>query len=197
MSKNILLISPISIKENTGVAGNIDEKNLYPEIKTCQDMYILPALGSALYDRLQTGIQLGNLTTDEQNLINLYIKDCLIYYVLSELPMGLNYQFYTKGAVQKTGENTTQPSMQELIDISDRYKARAEFYKERMIKYLRQVTSNSGLFPQYLNPGSGVDTLVPERSGYTISIVLDEDCNCSGKTFEEKYQGVTGRNCGC
>ena len=197
MSKNILLISPISIKENTGVAGNIDEKNLYPEIKTCQDMYILPALGSALYDRLQTGIQLGNLTTDETNLINLYIKDCLIYYVLSELPMGLNFQFYTKGAIQKTGENTQQPSMQELIDISDRYKARAEFYKERLIKYLKQVTSNSGLFPQYLQPGSGIDTLIPENSGYTISIVLDDDYGCRGRTFEEKYQGQTGRNCGC
>ena len=45
MSANILFISVESIKDRSGLHGNVDEKLILPEIKTCQDMYILPALG--------------------------------------------------------------------------------------------------------------------------------------------------------
>jgi len=50
MSKNTLFISVQSIKDRTGLHANVDEKLVLPEIKTAQDMYILPALGSALYN---------------------------------------------------------------------------------------------------------------------------------------------------
>jgi len=199
MSKNILIISPNSIKERSGLAGNVDEKLLYPEIKTSQDMYIHPALGTALYNRILTGIQANNLTSDEVTLINDYIADTLVYFVLSELSVELNYQFYSKGVVQKTGENTNQPSMQDLLDISARYKTRAEFYKERLINYLK-VQAAAGLFPLYLNPGSTLDTIIPDRDAYTSSIFLDECWDWKHgekRTFSEMYQGKTGRNCGC
>ena len=58
MSRNILFISVNTIKERTAVHSNLDEKLINPEILTSQDMYILPALGTALYERLQTGIQI-------------------------------------------------------------------------------------------------------------------------------------------
>ena len=162
-------------------------------------MYIHPALGTALYNRILTGIQANNLTSDEVTLINDYIADTLVYYVLSELSVELNFQMYTKGTVQKTGENTTQPSMQDLLDISARYKTRAEFYKERLINYLK-VQAAAGLFPLYLNPGSTIDTIIPDRDAYTSSIFLDECWDWKHgekRTFESMYQGKTGRNCGC
>jgi len=49
MSLNILFISDTILIERTTVHGNIDPKLLYPEIKTAQDMYIQPLLGSALF----------------------------------------------------------------------------------------------------------------------------------------------------
>jgi hypothetical protein len=195
MSKNILIISPNSIKERSGLAGNVDEKLLYPEIKTSQDMYIHPALGTALYNRILTGIQANNLTPGEVTLINEYIADTLVYYVLSELSVELNYQFYTKGVVQKTGENTNQPSMQDLLDISARYKTRAEFYKERLINYLKYQAS-IGNFPLYINPGSTIETILPDNDAYTSSIFLDDCYDYKHKrTFSEKYQGNIFRNC--
>lgn len=184
--KNTLFISANAIKERTSVHTNIDDKLIMPEIKTAQDMYILPALGTALYVKLQTGIENTTLSNDETNLLNDYVTDALVYYVLSELPVGLSFQFYNKGLVRKTSDNSDQPNMQDLIDVANRFRARAEFYKQRMIKYLQQV-STTNLFPEYLNPGFGVDTMYPERDGYQSSIYLDEQSNLMGINFAQDF----------
>jgi hypothetical protein len=71
--------------------------------------------------------------------------------------------------------------------VANRYKKRAENYKQRLIKYLRQ---NQVLFPLYLNYGSGIDAIKPERDAYTASIWLgDKNCCGSFKSYEDKYQG--------
>jgi hypothetical protein len=76
-----------------------------------------------------------------------------------------------------------------MIDVANRYRARAEFYKERMIKYLKEYEQ---LYFEYLNFGSGIDAIRPENNGYSASIWLgDNDC-CDGKTLSEKYQGNNG-----
>lgn len=186
MSANILFISVDTIKNRTGLHNNVDEKLILPEIKTAQDMYILPALGTTLYNKLQNDINCNTLSCDYKTLINDYIVDALINFVLSELPQGLSYQFYNKGLVRKSSDNTELPDMQTLIDIANRYKNRAEFYKQRLIKYLKQ---NMTLFPEYQNYGSGLDVIIPERNGYTSTIFLRDDCRCDGKSFEDKYQG--------
>jgi hypothetical protein len=195
MSRNILFISVDTIKERTGLHFNTDEKLVNPEILTAQDMYILPALGTALYNRLQDGIAANNLTQVESNLLDTYIAPTLVYYVMSELPMGLSYQFYNKGLIRKSGEGQENPSAAELIDVADRYKVRAEFYKQRLVKYLLD-RSGFGTFPEYNNPGTAYDTIIPERQAYTTSIWLGDDDNCKGMTFEEKYQGNINRCCG-
>lgn len=190
MSLNTLFISVQGIKDRTGLHANVDEKLVLPEIKTAQDMYILPTMGSTLYNRLQAGVTANNLNADEVILLNNYVADCLIYYDMSELPMGLSYQFYNKGLLRKSGDNTENPSMQDMIDVANRYRTRAEFYKQRMIKYLRQ---NNTLYPEYLNFTSGIDTIVPDLEGYTTSLYLDDDCACWDKRpLSEKYQGKIG-----
>jgi hypothetical protein len=158
-------------------------------------MYIHPLLGSGLYERLQDGIDANNLTADEVALLDNFVTDTLIYYVLSELPTGLSYQFYNKGLVRKTSDNTDQPQMQDLLDISARYRKRAEFYAERMVKFLKQNAAQ-GKYNLYLNPGSGLDAIHPDNSAYSTTIYLGDCEGCgSGLSFEEKYQGQTGFCC--
>lgn len=193
MSLNVLFISVDTIKDRTGLHNNVDDKLVKPEIKTAQDMYILPALGSALYNRLQAGITANNLTSDEISLLDNYVVDTLVNYVLSELPQGMSYQFYNKGLLRKQGDNSEYPSMQDMIDVANRYRARAEFYKQRLIKYLKQ---NNVLYPLYLNFGSGIDAIKPENDGYTASIYLGDNYCCKGeKTFKELYQGDNANCC--
>jgi hypothetical protein len=187
--RNVLFIGANTIKERTTVHSNVDDKNILSIIKTTQDMMILPALGTGLYERLQTGITNNDLSALELTLLNDFITDCLTYFVLSELPFELSYQFYNKGLIRKSSENTDTPSMQDLIDISSRYRATAEFYTERMIKYLKQ---NYNSYPLYLNPGTGVDVIHPDHDGYKTSIFLGDDYDNRNLSFEERYQGDHG-----
>lgn len=190
--KNICFINVNTIKERSALHTNVDDKLILPEILTAQDMYLLPALGTALYNRLQTGIESANLTADEIDLLDNFITNPLVYFTLSELPVGLSYQFYNKGLVRKTSDNTDQPNMQDLIDVASRYRTRAEFYTQRLIKHLKQVSSTTNKFQEYVNYGSGVDIVKPERDAYQASIYLGDDYDYINMTFEERYQGENG-----
>ena len=169
MSANILFLSETTLKSRTGMSDNIDGKQLKPQIKLAQDMYVQPALGSTLYLRLQSGIEADNLNNNETILLNNFITDCLIYYTMSLLPFGLGYQFFSKGIFQKTAEESNAPSRSDLELISNQYKQTAEFYKLRLVQYLRE---NYLSYIEYFNPGSGFDVIFPETKAYTSPIYL-------------------------
>jgi hypothetical protein len=190
----VLFISPATIKERTGLHANVDEKLVNPEIITAQDMYIHPALGTGLYTRLQDGIENNNLTAQEQDLLNTYITDALVYYTLSELPMGMSFQFYNKGVIRKTGTDQVEPNVQELIEVANRYRARAEFYANRMMLFVKETASKGQYFQQYINPGNGVDIIHPERQVYASTVYLGHDKH-RPRTYEEKYQGDSPNCC--
>jgi len=188
MSKNILMLSVQMLKDRTAVHDNIDEKLVFPEIKAAQDMYILPLCGSALYNKLLADINANTLTGNYKVLVDDYIIDTLANYVISELPLGLTYQFWNKGVSQKTTDNSIAPSMTDLFSVASKYKRRAEEYAQRMRLYLRQNAPQ--MFLEYINPGSGVDTVIPERQGFSNPIYLGDVSPYQNeyKTYEEKYQ---------
>lgn len=178
MSANILFIGEDLIKSRTGISDSIDAKQIRPQIKIAQDMYIQPALGSRLYLRLQSGIDADNLTVNEKTLIDTYITDCLVWYTMSMLPMALGFQFFSKGVLQKTAEESNAPSRNDLQLISSQYKMQAEFYKQRLIDYLRE---NYSLYSEYWDPGSGLDVIFPEMKAYTCPIYLGPSYSDSGR----------------
>jgi hypothetical protein len=190
--KNVCFINVNTIKERSALHSNVDDKLILPELLSAQDIFILPALGTALYNRLQSGIENNNLTADEVDLLDNFITNPLVYYTLSELPMGLSYQFYNKGLVRKTSDNTDTPNMQDLIDVASRYRTRAEFYTQRLIKHLKQVSSTTNKFQEYVNYGSGVDIIKPDHDAYQASIWLGDEYGCKPMSFEERYQGENG-----
>lgn len=188
MSKNVLIIGVAMLKERTAIHDNIDEKLIYPEIKAAQDMFILPLCGSSLFNRILSDIQANTLAGDYKALVDDYIVDTLCNYVISELPLGLTYQFWNKGVQAKTTDNSNTPSMSDLFDVASKYKRRAEEYAQRMRLYLRQNAPTK--FAEYINPGSGIDTVIPERQGFSNPIYLGDVSPYSGeyKTYEQKYQ---------
>lgn len=177
MSLNILLISDTILKERTAVHGNIDPKLLYPEIKVAQDMFIHPILGTNLYNKLIQDVNVSGVTGDYKTLLDDYIIDPLLYYVLAELPEALSYQFWNKGVLRKQGDSTELPTMSELVDLSNKYRIRAEWYGERLTKYLQQH-SNTTFLPEYLQPGDGIDSIGPEHSPFTMPIYLGGQHHC-------------------
>ena len=189
MSDNILLISVEILKDRTGVHGNIDPSLIYPDIKVAQDMYIEPILGTALFNKLQSLI--GNNTisdpsnSDYKNLLDKHVIDTLIYFTLSLLPVDISFQFWNKGVVRKQGQDTDTPSMSELVDISRKHNNTAEFYANRMKKFLLDQSSRLGKYPEYINPGSTIDTVNPSHKQFTMPVYLgdiydDPYCNPGG-----------------
>lgn len=178
MSANVLLISDVMIKERTSIHGNIDPKLIYPDLKYAQDAYIKPILGTALYEKLQTLISSGTISdpanADYKGLIDLYIVDALMYYTLAELPETLGFQFWNKGIVRKQGDNTELPSMSELLSIASRYKSRGEYYGNRMKLFIIDQSSRLQKFPEYVMPGSTIDTITPEQRQFSMPIYLGD-----------------------
>lgn len=184
MSRNVLLLSVETLKERTAVHSNIDEKLLYPEIKAAQDMYIHPLLGTTLYDKILDDINASGTTTGAyKTLLDNYIVDCLLNYVLASLPVSLPYQFWNKGVLRKQGENTELPSIQELLELSEFYKNRAEWYGQRMVKYLEETADETTL-TEYIQQADGIDKITPAKSAFTMPIYLGE----SGRSWSlDKY----------
>lgn len=190
MSQNILLISDTMIKERTAVHGNIDPKLIYPDIKLAQDMYLPRLIGSALFSKLQTIIADGTITSDGtlanyKTLVDHYIADTLIYYTLSELPTTISYQFWNKGVMRKQNDNSELPSMSELMDLANKYKQRAEFYANRLSLFVTQ--NATAMFPEFLSPGSGLDTIYPGHKPFTMPVYLGEEDDYCNQTPYKPY----------
>lgn len=175
MSLNKLLISADMIKSRTGIHTNIDEKLLYPTIKLCQDMYVHPLLGSDLYNKIINDVP--NVTGDYQDLLDNYIIDVMVWYVLSESVTDVSYQMWNKGVVRKSGDNTENPSPDELQMLSDKYKRRAEWYGERLRNYL-VANSTTTFLPEYYNGNSDIDDINPQGNSFTMPIYLGDTVEC-------------------
>lgn len=177
MSLNSLMISADILKERMAIHDNIDEKLLYPDIKVAQDMYIHPILGTALYDKIVGDINASGIyqpaDVNYKNLLDNYIIDALCYYTMSRLPVAISFQFWNKGVVRKTGDNLEPADMLDLVSLSNTYLKTAEWYGERLTKYLQQSVSLQ-IFPEYSQPGTGIDTIIPEPSAFTLPIYLGE-----------------------
>jgi hypothetical protein len=179
MSKNVLLISVESFKELTSAHTNIDNKLIRPELKAAQDIYIRDLTGSLLYDKLILLIETAQLTvtinTWYKKLLDDYLIDVLINYVLFELPDATTYQFSNKGVAQKTGDNIQSLDRNTLQSIKDKYRNRAEHYAERARKY---IMANLPKYPEY-SQGGDIDTTRPGAKSFTIPFPLfGGECGC-------------------
>lgn len=181
MSSNTLLMTVQQLKDRTGLHSNVDEKQVKPDIKYCQDAFILPLLGTALMNKLQDDIEAGLPTGNYLILWRDYLLDALTYYVLSESPNTLTYQLYNKGLVRKSSENTINTDPQEIINEVNRYKKKADFYGQKMADYLLQ---NHTLFPEYDSPGTGIDTILPEVNAYETTFYMGDDCRCTDGSYQ-------------
>ena len=175
MSKNTLLINYQIMINRTELHTNVDEKLVTPTIKRVQDMYIMPLLGSTLFGKLQDLIeQYPSPNTmpdsDYKLLLDDYIIDAMTNYVMAELAMKLNYQFWNKGVATKNAQDSTNTNPQELQSVKQSYMNAATYYCERMRRYLIQYASSR--YPEYFASIAGIDQLTPQQNTFDCPIYL-------------------------
>lgn len=172
---SVYFVSTAKCKELAGISGNTDDFLVTPMIANNQRIYIEPILGTALYNELVTQITNSTLTVLNTTLLNEYIIPCLVNYVKSEAAISLNFKLTNKAVTSKNSENSSPVTKDESIYLMQHWKKDAEYYAERITKYLHE---NSTSYPLFYLPGTGFDTVHPNGINFTCGIVLDPCLKC-------------------
>lgn len=157
------------VKEYTIIDENIDDKYIRLAIKEAQEIEIRSYIGSGLYDEIDNGITAGNLSALNIILLDSYIIPALIKWTVYRLSPWLAFKFTNKNIVRKNSDNSSSIDFNELDKITEQLRNDAEYYSNRLVKYLNENSIN---YPKYLNPGTGMDTIYPKTNSFTCSIYL-------------------------
>jgi len=163
-----LFIDETFLKSNSEVDENVDMKLINPTIWYCQKAYLEQTLGTVLYDDLISKIVAGTLAGNDLTLVNDYIADALLYWVMYELQVPLTYKFRNKSLNKNTDANSQPVGFEEHKYLKDVYKPKAQYFTERLEKYL---CANSDLFPLY-NTTTEDDDLLPKNIPPQVSVYL-------------------------
>lgn len=192
MSQKALFITEKQLKDASLINENVSMVKLRPMVIMCQEMHIQPIIGSDLYKELQTQIIGNTLTQENEDLLSDYIQPCLQMWVQMEFPMAFGFQLRNKNVERGTDQNSTQASVGELQRLIDYYKGKAEWYAERITRF---ILANLNDYPAYQTPTSDIDTIYPNRRNYTSGLVLDNN-RCCGD-YAKRYQANYNRDCDC
>ena len=168
--QHTLFISATRLKKDTALGGSVDDNLIMPYILLAQDMNILPVLGTDLYEALKTKINGGTLTGDYKTLMETYIQPALVQFSFSQLAPYLRLRFVNNAVVvMGATEQSSSATYDDIKPLMDTATDAAEFYRQRLIDYLR---NNSSSFTEYTsNTGSDLD---PTTRNYYSGINLDE-----------------------
>jgi len=163
-----LLIDMDYIKQNSILDENVDERLMVDALWTAQREYILPILGTDLFNDIITKAAAGTLAGNDLVLVNTYIAPCLLKYLVFEMTPILAYKYRNKGVVQQNSENSQATSFDDLNHLLNRWRDKAEMFANDIISYL---CANSTLFPLYTSNSDG-DDIIPSNSAFTGGLYL-------------------------
>ena len=132
-------------------------------------MHILPVLGTDLDTKLKSEIQGGTLAGDYKTLVESYIQPSLVQYSFVSLVPYLRLRFVNNAVVvMGATDQSSSATYDDLKPLMDTATDAAEFYRQRLIDYLRNNTSS---FSEYTsNTGADLD---PTTNNYFAGINLD------------------------
>lgn len=165
------------IMDNSVISNNVDVKVLFPNIIYCQDIYIKPLIGTDLFNVVQAEINAQSYTARVTTLLNDHLKKVLLNYVLAESAPDLAYRWMNKGIMQKNSDNSQPIQPEQLKEVRDRYKNRAEVFAQRCTNFLE---ANTSTYAEYNSGNTDLDDISPIKNSFRTGIWLgdDDDCDC-------------------
>lgn len=115
---------------------------LTPAIRQATDKYVIPYIGSALYDDLADKFQTGASLTDEQEKALEYLQDCIAFYTIYHVLPEKTTVLASMGTVQPNPEGGSSPSPQwswkakrwNALENGDTFLDRLLLYLETQVK---------------------------------------------------------------
>lgn len=163
-----LFVSANRLKRDTAVGGSVDDDLIRPYVYMAQQRWILPVLGTKLYDKLSDDIDAGTVTGVYETLLNDYIIPSTVQYSFVQLVPFLRLRFVNNAVVVMNSEQSSAATYDDLKPLMDQALDMATFYRERLIDFIR---NNSADYPEY-NTNTGAD-LSPTQNNYTQGMNLD------------------------
>jgi len=168
----VLFISEAKLKDSTAINLNVDPEILLPYVLQAQRIYIETKLGTTLYEKLESLITagtIGNVGNEAyKTLVDEYIGDCLPSWAFHMCIPYLRFKTENGNIYSKTSETGTALSTEEAQHLREEVRNNAEYFTERMIKY---ITNNISSFPEY-NTNSGAD-VNPDQNAYYNGMNLE------------------------
>ena len=141
-----LLITRKDVVKFTAMNGNVDTDNFIQFVKIAQDKHIENYLGTDLLEVIQTKITGSTLTGDYLNLVQDWVKPCLIHWAMVEYLPFAAYSIANKGVFKHSSENAENVSKEEVDFLMEKERDTAQYYTNRLIEHL---SFNNSKYPEY------------------------------------------------
>lgn len=178
----VLLINETYIKKYTQINGSVDPNLLYPSIYLAQDKYLMPYLGTNLYEKIKADIVANSLSGLYETLVDDYARRVVLWFTMLEVLPNLSYKVDNGTLVQRQSEDTVAVSDVVMKDMLLRAQNNANFYLGCMVDWL---CANSGSIPEYGN------NVWPQRSPLAIkkssfTYIFSSGNTATSKTIYDK-----------
>lgn len=184
-------ISPTWLKNNSPLSGNYDVNEIYPFASTAEEMYIQEAIGTKLFNRLIESLNASpqDTTANEVTLLK-KIRPAVMWYSLYDALPFLDIKMRNIGIVRQGGDNLENVGRQDINDLRNLCKNKADFYINMVQRYLCE---NGDLFDEYRNGTWGCSELYP-NTGYSSGsdVAFDRNDNSSDINTEFVRKWLNG-----
>lgn len=171
----ILLTNTYRLKKRTQLQENISDDLLNPCILRAQEMYIQPTLGTALYNKIMNEAGAKTLSGIYKTLLDDYITPCLIEYSYYECLPYVLLKMNNKSITRDNSSYSQAGGLDDLKYIRQNILNACQFYKERMIGYLKENYNNIPELEQNNTLGKIKSDLV---SNYFSGIYIPKKKGC-------------------
>jgi len=168
--QHTLFISTDRLKKDSALGGSVDDNILLPYILMAQDRYILPVLGTDLTNKLISDIQGSSLSGAYLTLLQTFIQPSLVQFAFATVLPFLRLRMVNNSIVTMSSEQGSSVSHSDLKPLISASMDQAEFYRERLVDYLR---GNLTSFPEYSTNQSSQGDLSPTTQNYYAGLNLD------------------------
>lgn len=144
------------------LSQNIEEKQLNPHILEAQDRVLEGAMCSSLYNEVYTQFLDDTLTTENELLLNNYMKPLLVYASYANYLVTAGKRSTSTGMVKVVGDNLEQITRDELNDIKKSVDSSEVFRHNRLENFLK---NNKDVYPLY------EDCCKTQKAGFNITSI--------------------------
>lgn len=158
----VFFLSETRLK-NDLLHDNVSGEYIRPAMITGQTVYLKEALGDSLYSRIEALVSDGTVPQPYKALLDDYIIPYLEFLVMAEITMNVSFKVRNLGVVTTNDVNATQTTMENTKYFQNYYQSKAEFYENRLRKYL---TLHAEDYPEYKVCGCDGQITNPKGSTY-------------------------------